>query len=319
MIKKRVRVPSKIAARVDYASNLLCCVCRKTGEHLHHIDGNPSNNTEDNLALLCFKCHNEASLTGSLSRKLTSETIILFRKEHYTRVARRRHVPPFGSSHPRVDSRRLRSKRTTASDDHLHELMLEAIRVDAVEKIDVQIEASGWEGKERLLDSLHPYADYLRPSRRVREAILSTCYHLSCRTRDGMSASIASSLAMTARAALPMTSLVGPSHYDLADSPLFRVAIDIGFTIAYDGACYLGNFKVIDAGSDLLRAILRFCHLNHLRTLKADVRQRFSDLRKHTTKNESATKWLNYQEADALAPNPPWPEYPRDIPELLSR
>jgi len=69
----------------------------KKGDHIHHLDGNPSNNNIDNLALLCFEHHNMASVTGNLSKKLSRLTILNYREHHYKviELARQRQLGIF--------------------------------------------------------------------------------------------------------------------------------------------------------------------------------------------------------------------------------
>lgn len=56
---KRVAVPPKMARKLYEMNANSCCVCKRTGVglNLHHIDGDPSNTTEENLAVLCVNEH----------------------------------------------------------------------------------------------------------------------------------------------------------------------------------------------------------------------------------------------------------------------
>lgn len=59
-----------------------CCVCKKNGVQLHHLDGNHSNNVPENIAVLCLDHHDNAeqakSWTG-MSKALSSEAIRLLK------------------------------------------------------------------------------------------------------------------------------------------------------------------------------------------------------------------------------------------------
>lgn len=58
---KRIPIP-KSTQRSILDKNLgVCCVCKERGIgiNLHHIDGNISNNSEDNIAVLCLKEHDQ--------------------------------------------------------------------------------------------------------------------------------------------------------------------------------------------------------------------------------------------------------------------
>ena len=56
---KRVAVPAKMARKLYELNANSCCVCKRTGVglNLHHIDGDSSNTTEENLAVICVKDH----------------------------------------------------------------------------------------------------------------------------------------------------------------------------------------------------------------------------------------------------------------------
>lgn len=80
MAKERVSIPDDLAAEVMFASDRTCCVCRleKHKVQIHHIDEDPSNNTLENLAVMCLHCHSDARTTGAFVRNLTPELIQLY-------------------------------------------------------------------------------------------------------------------------------------------------------------------------------------------------------------------------------------------------
>lgn len=58
--KKRVPIPKKTSDELLVKCKHSCCICEKFGVEIHHIDGNPSNNRENNLIPLCSNCANMA-------------------------------------------------------------------------------------------------------------------------------------------------------------------------------------------------------------------------------------------------------------------
>jgi len=92
MTKKRVIIPNDIAAKVLFLSDRTCCICRQEGKkvQIHHIDEDPSNNSESNLSVLCFECHTDTMVKGGFDRKLDAEQIILYRNDWLNIVSRKR-------------------------------------------------------------------------------------------------------------------------------------------------------------------------------------------------------------------------------------
>ena len=90
--KKRIPITDNIAAEVLFISDRTCCVCNMIGKEIqiHHIDENPSNNSVDNLAVLCFEHHNDTMIKGGFGRKLNSAQIIKYRNDWVERVKNRR-------------------------------------------------------------------------------------------------------------------------------------------------------------------------------------------------------------------------------------
>jgi hypothetical protein len=90
--KERIPIAKEIAANILYASDRTCCVCNERGKsvQIHHIDDDPSNNEEQNLAVLCFDCHEYTQIKGGFGRKLDAEQVIKYKSEWLQRVKNRR-------------------------------------------------------------------------------------------------------------------------------------------------------------------------------------------------------------------------------------
>lgn len=92
MAKQRPPIPDNIAAEVLFASDRTCCVCQEKGKpvQIHHIDENPSNNVVENLAVLCFDCHDKTQIRGGFGRQLTASVVTKYRNEWLKDVRLRR-------------------------------------------------------------------------------------------------------------------------------------------------------------------------------------------------------------------------------------
>jgi len=87
-LSKRKKIPKDVETAVLLKSKRRCCVCFflngdnavKKGQ-IAHLDGNPSNCVEENLAFLCFNHHDEYDSQSSQSKRLTEEEVKHFRDE----------------------------------------------------------------------------------------------------------------------------------------------------------------------------------------------------------------------------------------------
>jgi len=88
----RTPIPDDVAARVLHEHERTCCVCTIRGRtvQIHHIDDNNSNHDFENLAVLCFECHNETQIRGGFGRKLGETEVRLARADWLRRVTERR-------------------------------------------------------------------------------------------------------------------------------------------------------------------------------------------------------------------------------------
>lgn len=88
---KRKKIPEDVAAHILFLVDRTRCVCNEAKEvQIHHIDDDPSNNTIDNLAVLCFDCHGKTQLKGGFGRKLDAAQVRLYRNHWHSIVERRR-------------------------------------------------------------------------------------------------------------------------------------------------------------------------------------------------------------------------------------
>jgi hypothetical protein len=90
--KQRVEIPADVASEVLFRSDRTCCVCRERGKpvQIHHMDGDPSNSSGENLAVLCFDCHRETQIRGGFDRKLDAGQVKLYRCDWIRRVEEKR-------------------------------------------------------------------------------------------------------------------------------------------------------------------------------------------------------------------------------------
>lgn len=88
----RVPVPPDVAANALFAADRTCCVCRDRGKRvqIHHLDEDHANSVADNLAVLCFDCHDQTQLRGGFGRRLDAHQVKQYRDDWESRVRQRR-------------------------------------------------------------------------------------------------------------------------------------------------------------------------------------------------------------------------------------
>jgi hypothetical protein len=90
--RDRTPVPLEISSQVLFLHDHTCCVCRERGKgvQLHHIDGNPTNHSDENLAVLCFEDHERTQTRGGFGKKLLPPEVVQYRNDWLARVTKRR-------------------------------------------------------------------------------------------------------------------------------------------------------------------------------------------------------------------------------------
>lgn len=92
MAKKRTRIPEKRAAKVRWLSDDTCCICREPRKdiQIHHINEDPADHEMENLAILCFNCHNQTQKSGGFGRQYDPPFVTFYRDEWIGEIRLRR-------------------------------------------------------------------------------------------------------------------------------------------------------------------------------------------------------------------------------------
>jgi hypothetical protein len=95
MRKIRLAIPANSADEVLYRNDHTCCICNEARKHvqIHHIDGDPSNGSIANLAVVCLDCHSRVTGVQGLGRhygagevrqyKRAWEQVVLYRRSKF--------------------------------------------------------------------------------------------------------------------------------------------------------------------------------------------------------------------------------------------
>ena len=115
----RARIPQPTETAVLVKSARRCALCfhlsRDLGEkrgQIAHLDGNPSNAAEDNLAFLCFDHHSEFDSRTSQHKNYTPQEVKTARNRLYVAIAAVEHAPTRAAAPEAV--RRDQDQATTA-------------------------------------------------------------------------------------------------------------------------------------------------------------------------------------------------------------
>lgn len=88
----RIPVPQEIADQIIFDNDRTCCVCNEPDPpvEIHHIDEDHTNNSADNLALVCKNCHSKCHRTAKFERKTGPGVIKKYKTNWERRVKEKR-------------------------------------------------------------------------------------------------------------------------------------------------------------------------------------------------------------------------------------
>lgn len=224
--------------QVWFNSHMLCCVCQKRGDHTHHLDGNKSNTTEENLAVLCHEHHVEAEQTTKLRRKYSPGIIRKYRKLHYNRIeaARNRSVE--------VNDKRV-SQLTQAS---MVEASITAAALVDLERAEAEYGMSSSGKRSVIISGLWAYSRYNNPqiAYALMEFVTSSAHY----TRGNLTLSDCSSLISIAMEFFPH-GIKGRAVSRFND--IAKLYFITGSHMAYDAAIHRHSLHIALDGLTLLK------------------------------------------------------------------
>ncbi|MBW8050074.1 MAG: HNH endonuclease [Cytophagales bacterium] len=278
--KKSTKIPPKTEAEVMFKSNLQCCVCQKKGDHIHHLDSVRTNNDFDNLALLCFKHHNFATIKGSLSKKLSRQAIIKFREHHYQVIENERQKTLGALNNPIIE----------LNEEALLTASKNAIIIIEIEKIKEEYFSANWDKREKIIGQLNKFSNH--SNFRIAFEVFEFLSEAAGQTRGGMTYNMATSIFGTALDFSP--SLHDEEKREQAIQ-IAKQCIHIGDNIAYDAFIHLRNLAVAMWGLTIIKFIYRKAKENNIQELKDEINRTYKEL-EATLRRPERTDLENAQE-----------------------
>lgn len=267
----RKKIPADIEAEVIFQSNRQCCVDQKRGDHIHHIDGDSSNYDFDNLALLCFDCHNEASITGSLRKKLTPKAIKKFRDHHYEVIRHNRHLSFNNINQPikNLTSDDLIKAATTAN------ILIEIIKIKD-EYYDCVLA-----NRNHIIQKLEKLSTF--NNTRIAYEIFSFLTKVAYETRVGMPEEMAETIFSLISDYFPPTDGLEDEKQLIE---IGTICYSIAFTLVYDSTIHIKNFNIASIGLLILKYIYMQSKRLKITQLTTKVNEVYNDLEIQLTRPE---------------------------------
>jgi hypothetical protein len=240
----RKKIPDNIQADVIFKSNRECVVCNnhKRGDHIHHIDGDNTNYKFENLAFLCVYCHNEASVTGNIIKKLSPKTIIKYRDHKYQVIATERE-----------NSLKLfNSPVTGLTTENLLTTSKNALIIIEIEKLKEDYFSANWEERSNIILKLHKFSDHT--NFRVSVDVFNFLSMVADQTRSGITTSVAITIFSTILEFFPYSDNVDDNEKTIE---LANKCADIAFSLLYDTTIYLKNYEIAMYGLTILKYIYK--------------------------------------------------------------
>ncbi len=296
--KRRTPVPQTVADEVMVECDRTCCVCRRhEAVQIHHLNEVPDDHRFENLAPLCFDCHDATQITGGFGRRLRGGEVRIARDQWYATVRQRREA-----GLPRIE----------LSDSIDFSTVMQAVAVVRIREIGLQA------GRGGELDSLYTFIAGFGP-----RVALEALDALSLAAPDGReTADRAERICDLVRAFLPIYSLVGRRTRPLTteEREVLHAAQEIGREVAHHAARRSKNLVVLNTGARVLWSILRFAVLNDEAALRSSTSAIFDELKGWCEGSHfcDGHRWLTFLTEDATQPVEFTGVFPADIAAKLS-
>jgi len=261
----RKKIPDDIQAEVIFKSNRECVVCdnHKRGDHIHHIDGNNENYKFENLAFLCVYCHNDASVTNNIIKKLSPKTIVKYRDHKYQVIAtaRENSLKLFNSP---VNGLTTEDLLTTSKN---------ALIIIEIEKLKEEYFSAEWTERSDILSKLHKFSDHT--NFRVAVDVFNFLSIAADQTRGGMTTDVASSIFSLILSFFPYSGNEADNEKTIE---LSNECANIAFSLLYDTTIYLKNYDIAMYGLTILKYIYKKGKQQKLQPLIEKVNETYKEI-----------------------------------------
>jgi hypothetical protein len=304
---KRKKIDEETEAEVMFKSNRECCVCDKRGDHIHHIDGDHSHSSFDNLALLCFDCHDQATIKGSLKKKLSPKTIIKYRNHKYQVIATKRENSLKVFNSPIKDLTTEDLLTTTKN----------AVIIVEIEKIREKYFAANWDKRSDIICKLDKFSKHT--NFRIAYDIYDFISIAAGQTRVGMSSDVASAI-------FSLTLDFFPNSDDESQNEkiieLSNQCINIAFDIVYDTTIHVKNYGITMYGLSILKYIYLKGKQQKIQVLIDNVNSIYNELERTLQRPErndlaNALELMKYFRADLEVATLAFPPLPDHLMKLI--
>lgn len=263
----RIKIPEAVQAEVIFKSNRECCVCdnNRRGVHIHHIDGNNSNNKFENLAYLCFDCHHDASISsGSLKKKLTPQSIIKFRDYKYSVIAAKR------QNSLKAFNNKITGQLTA---EDLLTISKNAVIIIELEKIKEEYFSVEWNKRADILEKINKFQEH--SNFRIAVDLFDFLSLISDQTRGGMKADVATSIYSLIICFFPNPH---NKHEKVKVIELSNQCANIAFGLIYDSLIYLEDFEVAMFGLNILKFVYKTGKRHKFKELLEKVNETYNEI-----------------------------------------
>ena len=307
--KKRKKIPTDIEAEVIFLSDRLCCVDQRRGDHIHHIDGDSSNYELGNLVLLCFDCHNEASIKGSLRKKLTPKAITKYRTHHY-QVIKNKRDQSLGILNNRISS--------PTTEDLIKASTTAIILIELI-KVKKEYYDSALKNRDIIIQKIEDFSP--QNNARISFDVFSFLITVAYETRSSLPVEMVETISSLTMSFFPPPDILTENKQL---NEIGSQCISIAFTLVYDSIIHRKNFEISSFGLFILKYIYMQSKQLKVTQLTSKVLETYVELEKQLSRPErndlsEAKELINIFKQDLNNPDlsfPPFPEHLKKIIEL---
>lgn len=272
MTKIRKKIPEWIETAIMLKSERKC-YCGKIGDHIHHIDSNPANNEFDNLILLCFDHHDDASVTGGLRKRPSPKQLKQMREELYLHNETKRNI----------ELKHYASALKHLSQENVFKASLNASIVLEINQLrKIFLGKLDWKKINAvMLTDLSLYSKYT--NLRIFEEVLDFLEDVAYYSREKISDYVVDSI-------LHNIFLFFPQNTEPEEKPiiidLLKRCANISSKISYDGFIHNNNMAVASSALRILQYIQLIANDKKIHEASTIVQNIYEDLERQLDRPE---------------------------------